>query len=405
MQLAETAFSVLHVVHSGLKIFETIFSHDSTGKRGCQENTYDEQTSGSLFLPLSPFDALDWDFHFNYRSWSRATILRREVFTRMLLPLSANNLKSMKSIPMFFDVMCNYPPAKIISGYSEYSNQMDSNQRALIISAAQEVVISFDGNTPIVAISVIGHADTALRKPVKERADFEADVSLKRATAATKDLKDQIEMLGRGKNPETIKIVRFREPIGMGSTKKLISNPLTESQMKLNRRVEIYFGQCTVPPQWTWRDAAQRGLALVKDDTDAHKRIRCMLDKILHIPDAQDGYFDYQTFRQLYILPGSTDQQREELIKKHIDHLEEKLGHRDIFGLATEVSDEGFIKGLEHIDEIITRSIRDFDFAGPQSGTSVLVVRAWRVIQVSRTEDKSIYKCYASYHHSPRDPR
>jgi hypothetical protein len=50
----------------------------------------------------------------------------------MILPLSINNLKS---IPMFFDVMCNFPPAKIISGYSEYSNQMDADQRALIRSA------------------------------------------------------------------------------------------------------------------------------------------------------------------------------------------------------------------------------------------------------------------------------
>jgi hypothetical protein len=81
--------------------------------------------------------------------------------------------------------MCNFPPAKIISGYSEYSNQMDSSQRAIITRAAQEVVASFDGNMPIVAISVIGHADTALRKPINERAGFEMDVSRKRAVAAT----------------------------------------------------------------------------------------------------------------------------------------------------------------------------------------------------------------------------
>ena len=82
----------------------------------------------------------------------------------MILPLSINN---MKGIPMFFQVMCDFPPAKIISGYSEYSNQMDANQRALIASAAREIVISFSGNMPIVAIAVVGHGDTALRKPVR----------------------------------------------------------------------------------------------------------------------------------------------------------------------------------------------------------------------------------------------
>lgn len=316
----------------------------------------------------------------------------------MILPLSINNLSS---IPRFNQVMCSFPPAKIISGYSEYSNQMDATQRALITNAAQEIVNSFSGNLPIVAIAVVGHADTALRKPVGERPKLEMDVSIQRATAATNDLKTEIEKFGKGKQPEPITIIQFAHPAGMGSTKKLISNPHTESQMKLNRRVEIYYGQCVVPPQWTWRDAAQRGLALVKNDSDVHKRIRCMLDKILKVTDAQDGYFDYQVYKRLFFPPGSTQQQKEELLNKHIEHLEEKLGHRANFGPATEVRDDDFVKALEAIDEVITRSIRDFAFASQQSGTSELVVRAWKVIQLSQTEDKSIYKCYASYHWGP----
>jgi hypothetical protein len=123
-----------------------------------------------------------------------------------------------------------------------------------------------------------------------------------------------------------------------------------------------------------------------------------MLDKILNVKGVQDGVFDYQKYRQLFFPPGSTEQQKEELLKKHIDHLEEKLEHRANFGPATEVKDEDFVKGLENLDDVITRSMRDFAFASAQSGTSELVVRAWKVIQLSRTEDKSIYKCYASYH-------
>jgi hypothetical protein len=134
-------------------------------------------------------------------------------------------------------------------------------------------------------------------------------------------LKVEIERLGWAKDPEPIKVIQFRDPTGMASTKKLISNPVTESQMKLNRRVEVYFGQFVVPPELTWRDAAEPGLALVKDDTDAHKRIRCMLDKIPRVTDVHDGYFEYQKYRQLFFPTGFTEQQKEELLEKHIDHL------------------------------------------------------------------------------------
>ncbi len=312
----------------------------------------------------------------------------------MFLPLSVNNLSG---IGMFFGMMCNFRPAKIISGYSEYANEMNSDQRALITSAALEVVTSFAGNTPIVAILVVGHADTALRKPLHDRSKFEMDVSIHRAQAATRDLKAEIERLGRGKSPEPIKIVKFGDPVGMGATKKLVSNARNESLMKLNRRVEIHFAQCIVPPQWTWRDAALRGEALVKPDTDARKRILCMLDKILRVADVQDGYFNYQVFKSLFFPPGSTEQQKRALLTKHISHLEEDLGRRANFGPATEVPNDLFIQNLESIDEVITRSMRDFKFASEQSGTSELVVRAWKVIQISRTEPKSVYNCYASY--------
>jgi hypothetical protein len=255
------------------------------------------------------------------------------------------------------------------------------------------------------AIGVVGHADTALKKFGAERVKFEMHLSILRATAAIDDLKSEIKWFGWGKDPDPIEFVKFANPVGMGSKKKLISNPVTESQMKLNRRVEIYYGQCLVPDQWTWRDAAERGLALVKAgvsrhpaDTDAHNRIRCMLDKILKVTDADDAYLDYQAYRHLFFPPGFTKEQKEEFLKKHVEHLEEKLGVRKIFGPATEVRDDDFMDGLEHIDEVITRSMRDFANASAQSGASVLVVDAWRVIQESRTVDKSIYKCYASYH-------
>jgi hypothetical protein len=271
---------------------------------------------------------------------------------------------------------------------------MDDDQRALLRSIAIEVVNSFSGLMPIVAIGVVGHADTALRVPVSERAKKEMEVSVQRAEAATKDLKAEID---RQANLQSVTVViAFSDPVGMGATKKLVSNALTEEQMKQNRRVEIFYGQCTVPREWTWTDSAERGQALVKPDTDAHKRILCMLGKLLSIPDVQDGYFNYQDFKSVFFPPGSTDKQKEEILNSHINHLKKDLEKRGDFGPASEIPDALFIKNLETKDAVILSSIQDFNFASHQAGASEVIIRAWRVMNGARAEPKSIYSCYSS---------
>lgn len=315
----------------------------------------------------------------------------------MLLPIGSNNLSL---IPMFFNVVCDYPPAAVISGYGEYANQMDTDQRAIMQKTAQKIVDSLNTNTPIVVVAVVGYADTALKEPVGTRTAKEMDVSVKRAQAATDDLKRMIEDLSRGKVKDPLKIVKFAAPAGVGATKKLVSNAWNESLMKMNRRVEIYFGQCTVPPEWTWRDAAQRGQVLLKDgSTDARKRVLCMLGKILTISDVSDGYFDYKNFKDLFFPPGMSEDAKAKLLSSAVTHLIKQLGTRANFGTATEVADDQFIKNLEAIDEVITRSMRDFKANAEQAGVgaSVLVMRAWTTINASRTDAKSIYSCYASY--------
>ena len=293
-------------------------------------------------------------------------------------------------------IECTYPPAVVISGYSEYSFQPTADQKVLITRAAQQIVESFATNTPIVVAQVVGHADTALRKPISERAKFEMEVSIRRAQSATQDLKAEIARLGHGKNPEPS--VKFADPVGMGATKKLISNPQNVTQMKINRRVEIYFGQCTIPTHWTWIDTALRGVAIVPADTDAHKRIRCMLSLLLKLGEkAEDGYLDYQNWKGLFFPPGFSEEQKERLLRNAITHVEKQLGVRSVYGPANDVSDREFVSALESIDEVITRSMRDFKLNAETSGASVIIIRGWKLIQANRLNPNSIYSCYASY--------
>jgi hypothetical protein len=297
--------------------------------------------------------------------------------------------------------VCDFPPAVIIDGYSEYADKLNPEQQKQITRLAQQIVDSHAGSKPIVAVRVVGHADTALRKPVSERAKFEMEVSVHRAQAATRDLRDEIARLSQGKNPEPIKFMGFLPPVGMGSTKKIRSNPVNEAQMKQNRRVEIFFSECVVPTEWTWIDAAQRGVAIVPPTTEAHKRVLCMLRLVLQLREkADDGFLDYQNWKGLFFPPGFTEQPKEKLLRGAITHLEKVLGVRANFGPATEIPDRDFISGLENIDEVITRSMRDFKLNAEAggAGASVIIVRGWKLIQINRLNPNSIYSCYASYH-------
>jgi hypothetical protein len=156
-----------------------------------------------------------------------------------------------------------------------------------------------------------------------------------------------------------------------------------------------------LPLEWTWIDSSLRGLALVPADTDGHKRIRCMLGLVLKLREkAEDGYLDYQNWKNLFYPPGFTGRQKEEQVRQSITHLEKQLATRANFGPATEILDGLFLANLESIDEVITRSMRDFKLNAEAggAGASVIIVRGWKLIQLNRINSNSIYSCYASYH-------
>lgn len=96
---------------------------------------------------------------------------------------------------------------------------------------------------PIRAVLAVGHADRALRKSASERAAFELDVSQRRANSARRFLLDELIRLAGDSSGEYLVYCRA---IGLGSSDLKIYNPVNESQMKKNRRVEFRLMRETV---------------------------------------------------------------------------------------------------------------------------------------------------------------
>ena len=109
--------------------------------------------------------------------------------------------------------------------------------------------------------------------------------------------------------------------------------------------------------------------------------------------------------KDLWFPPGTTEQQKTKLLSDRLDHLKGDevsggLGNRSEFGPPDKCPTAISSRISKTIDQVITRSMRDFRLNAEAggAGASVLVVRAWKVIQLSRNDPKSIYSCYASYH-------
>jgi hypothetical protein len=144
-------------------------------------------------------------------------------------------------------------PVVEIDGYPENATKvqlLDATQTKQIVDLAKRIVESHKGNTPIVAFAVRGHADLALRNiPTgKTREEFEQDVSDQRAVSARNALLSELVKLPRG---ASIAAAMPFTADGFGSTerkhKPIGGRPLTDKQMKENRRVEFFIAQFTKP--------------------------------------------------------------------------------------------------------------------------------------------------------------
>src|SRR5262245_47322371 len=68
-----------------------------------------------------------------------------------------------------------------IADFPEYGSTLNEKQLIRLKAFAAEVIRSHDSQSPIAAISIIGHADRALKEPVNHRAAKEQEVSDARA--------------------------------------------------------------------------------------------------------------------------------------------------------------------------------------------------------------------------------
>lgn len=141
-------------------------------------------------------------------------------------------------------------PDKIISGFPEYQTDLTSDQNAQLSLLAQKIVESQSSAHPISAAVISGYADRDLRpnnpnrKPGETQEQFEMRVSMDRAIAARDLLKAKISALAAGRGPSPILDAILADPrrlktVGMGAKDLLVQNPRTESDRRLNRRVEI----------------------------------------------------------------------------------------------------------------------------------------------------------------------
>lgn len=130
-------------------------------------------------------------------------------------------------------------PDFTIAGFPEYATSPDAlaaNQRHILQVAAIAIERSQMTYSPVKGAVIIGHADRALRKAVSERAQFEIEVSQKRASAAASSLLRELVKLSNGAH--YAKCFRY-VAIGIGNAKPRYANAANEEQMRQNRRVEI----------------------------------------------------------------------------------------------------------------------------------------------------------------------
>ena len=85
-----------------------------------------------------------------------------------------------------------------IFDFPEYGSELNEGQRTRLKAFAQEIIRSHDSMSPIAAISIIGHADRALKEPKQRQAAKEQEVSDKRAANGQKVLEEMMKGLPGG---------------------------------------------------------------------------------------------------------------------------------------------------------------------------------------------------------------
>jgi len=300
--------------------------------------------------------------------------------------------------------MCPLPVADVISGWGQYSDNIDSlppDQRGKVDQLADLIVTSFahGGCQPLRKVTIVGHADKDWHG-----AEAEKSVSIQRANAVAVALTQAVRMLWTGRKmgpppPGGVEVQRD----GVGAS-QMIAGPYHRA----NRRVVVTANPAgpVIPPPFTWRDAAERGLSLLdqplggKLPKDQRDRLKCALGKVLQ-DGTKDAYMLWEDFKNLDGTrpPPNPDQ----WVNRIVHHLRTDLGVRDNYG--PQIGDSDFVGGLVSWDDNITRTLRNINkvISATQAGggASAVILPVWRVIFdfIDRliVDDKQVLSCYYVY--------
>jgi len=133
-----------------------------------------------------------------------------------------------------------------IDDYPEYGFELDKGQKIRLHAFAKEIVRSHDSQSPVAAISIVGHADQALKlssNPAEQKKK-EEQVSRDRANHAEEQLLKQIKDLPGG---DRVVAMIHTKAVGVGASDPAVPNPLNETQRRRNRRVVFKWSRCLLP--------------------------------------------------------------------------------------------------------------------------------------------------------------
>jgi len=131
-----------------------------------------------------------------------------------------------------------------IADFPEYGSVLDEKQSIRLRAFAEEIVRSHDSMSPIAAVSIIGHADQALRVPQRDKAAKEQEVSDKRAKNGQVALEKIIRRLNGG---DRVWSMLHTEVKGVGASDPRVRFPASEADMRRNRRIVFKWSRCLLP--------------------------------------------------------------------------------------------------------------------------------------------------------------
>ncbi len=131
-----------------------------------------------------------------------------------------------------------------IFDFPEYGASLDARQLIRLRAFAAEVIRSHDSQSPIAAISILGHADRALREPIGNRSRKEQQVSDARARNGLEQFEKMMKDLPGG--PRVLAMIHTK-PKGVGSSNLAVQHPLNDEQMRRNRRIVFRWSRCLLP--------------------------------------------------------------------------------------------------------------------------------------------------------------